>query len=91
MVGAFFVALHLLYSLFRLVVGHPVCGEIFGRPSYSDCEELATDLDTGWPGDEPRPDRRMHFFSVLDAEILSWVSPHPRYQRIYLPKFAQQG
>ncbi|CAD6563513.1 MAG: hypothetical protein ASARMPRED_000002 [Alectoria sarmentosa] len=72
-------------------MGDPVCGEIFGSPTYNDCEELATELSGGWPGEEPRPDRRLHLFTVPDAVIPSWVSPHPRNRRVILPQFASEG
>lgn len=91
MYGAFFVYFSLTYYIMILVIGDPICNDYFGRPTYNDCEELATELSGGWPGEEPRPDRRLHLFSVPDAVIPSWVTPHSRNRRVTLPKLATEG
>ena len=74
-----------------LAMGDPICSEVFGNPTYNDCEELATELNGGWPGEEPRPDLRLHLFTVPDVVIPSWVTPHSRNRRVTLPKFASEG
>lgn len=91
MQGTYIACLGLLYYFMKLAIGDPICNEVFGKPTYNDCEELATELSGGWPGDNPRPDRRLHLFAVPDAEIPSWVSPHPRNRRVTLPQFASEG
>ncbi len=85
------VCLTLLYCLMEVAIGDPICSEIFGNPVYNDCEELATELWDGWPGERPRPDRILHLFTVPGAEIPSWVTPHSRNRRVNLPRFASEG
>ena len=91
MYWGYFSYLGLVYYLMESATGDTVCSEIFGSPTYNDCEELATELSGGWPGEEPRPDRRLHLFTVPDAVIPSWVSPHPRNRKVILPQFASEG
>ena len=91
MYWGYFSYLGLVYYLMESAMGNTICSEIFGSPTYNDCEELATELSGGWPGEEPRPDQRLHLFTVPDAVIPSWVSPHPRNRRVILPQFASEG
>lgn len=91
MYWAYFMSLSLLYYSMKVAMGDPVCGETFGTPTYNDCEELATELIGGWPGEEPRPDRCLHLFTVPDAIIPSWVSLNTHNRRVTLPKFASEG
>ncbi len=67
----------------------PVCSRFYGRPLYSDCSDLTEALANGWPGDNP--ERRDHLFSLRFARIPPGTSGPARKNRIYLPKFAQQG
>lgn len=91
MYGTYFPCLSLLYHLMCVAMGNPTCSEVFGNPTYNDCEELATELSGGWPDEEPRPDRHLHPFTVPGAVIPSWVSPHPRNRRVTLPRLASEN
>ena len=91
MYGPHFLCISLVYFLTELARGDPICNEYFGSPTYNDCEELATELSGGWPGEKPRPDRALHLFAVPEAVIPSWVSPHPRNRRVTVPKVVSEG
>lgn len=74
--------------LVGLATADPICSHIFGRPSYNDCEELATELTYGWPSDIYKGVKRLNLFSLPGAEIPSWVGRRSRYHHVNLPRFA---
>ena len=87
------VALELLFylviSLASAAAEDIFCNDIFGKPDFNECNGIALQLHQGWPGEKSihyDPDPTL--FSVLNAKIPSWVNPHLRYHRGFLPKFA---
>ncbi len=83
----------LVFFLTTLAAADPICSSIFGKPSYNDCEDLATELWSSWPGDSIHPplDVGTQFFSLPGAEVPQWARRYSRARRVELPKFAGHG